>query len=134
VLERGTANGHLIKHIDGDDAVEATLLWACTPFGEHAMLSPLDPIMLATTERIASDLMEAGGGLHRYRADTFYGGGEWTLLTALFGQYCIQAGDRTDALRCLRVVEAHADPHYLLPEQWSTAVLAPAFVPQWIER
>jgi GH15 family glucan-1,4-alpha-glucosidase len=134
VLEQGTRDGHLIKQLGREDTVDASLLWASTPFDEHAMLSPVDPIMVATVQRIETDLVGASGGVHRYRADTFYGGGEWALLTALLGQYYVQVGEQAAALRCLRVVEAHADTQGRLPEQWSTAALAPAYIRQWTER
>jgi GH15 family glucan-1,4-alpha-glucosidase len=90
--------------------------------------------MEGTVQRIEADLVGASGGVHRYRADTFYGGGEWTLLTALLGQYYAQVHNHAAALRCLRVVEAHAGEQGQLPEQWSNAALAPAYIRQWTER
>ncbi len=37
--------------------------------------------------------MGATGGVHRYLADTFYGCGEWMLLTALLGEYRAMSGN-----------------------------------------
>lgn len=132
VLERGVTEGHLIKQIDGQDVVDASLLWACVPFGEHGLLQPNDPIMRATAAKIGRDLLGGTGGVHRYRADTFYGGGEWMLLTALLGEYRLAAGDREGASRCREYVAAHADSRGDLPEQSSAAVLAPDRVQEWI--
>ena len=134
VLARGTHDSHLIKQIAGADVVDASLLWASTPFGEHGLLSPRDPLMLGTARRIERDLVAGDGGVYRYRADTYYGGGEWVLLTALLGQYYARAGEDAGAARCLAVVERQADPHGQLPEQWSTAALAPSYIQEWTAR
>ena len=133
-LHRGTAGGHLIKQIGGNDVVDASLLWACVPFGKRGLLLPGDPVMAATVQRIEADLVGVNGGVHRYRADTFYGGGQWVLLTALLGQYFAACGATDAAFRCMKVVERHADADGLLPEQWSTGALAPARVQEWLER
>jgi GH15 family glucan-1,4-alpha-glucosidase len=134
VFTSGVAQDHLIKQLGGDDAVDASLLWACTPFGRRGLLLATDPVMIATVRRIEADLVGSDGGVHRYRADTFYGGGQWVLLTALLGEYHAALGDAERARRCLKVVEAQADAGGLLPEQWSTGVLAPGRVHEWIDR
>ena len=59
--------------------VDASLLWACVPFGRHALLQAADPLMRGTAAKIERDLVGGTGGVHRYRADTFYGGGEWVV-------------------------------------------------------
>lgn len=133
-LERGTRAGHLIKQIDGADEVDASLLWASVPFGAHGLLAPDEPLMRGTAARIVADLTGATGGIHRYRADTFYGGGEWLLLTALLGHYYLAIGDRAAADRCRAFVVRHADTEGRLPEQSSAAPLAPAYVAEWVER
>ena len=133
VLERGALGGHLIKQIDGADVVDGSLLWACVPFGEDALVGPSHPVMRGTAARIEHDLVGRTGGVHRYRADTFYGGGEWMLLTALLGEYRLAAGDQAGARHCLTYVAAHADLGGNLPEQSSAAVLAPTRVREWID-
>lgn len=134
VLRGGVRDGRLIKQLYGADEVDASLLWAGVPFGAHALLAPDDPLMRATAGRIAADLTGGTGGIHRYRADTFYGGGEWVLLTALLGEYQALAGDGDGAERCRRYAERHADAHGQLPEQLSAAPLAPERVAEWIDR
>ena len=134
VLTEGVRAGHLIKQVEGEDVVDASLLWVCVPFQEHGLLRPLEPVMQATAARIETDLVGATGGVHRYRADTFYGGGEWMLLTALLGEYRLAIGNVKGAQRCLAYVEMHADEHDCLPEQSSAAPLNPSYVEQWVER
>ncbi len=133
-LEAGVWAGHLIKQVEGEDVVDASLLWACVPFQEHGLLHPMDPLMQTTVRRIEKDLIGAGGGVHRYRTDTFYGGGEWMLLTALLGEYQSVIGNAKSARSCLAYIEAHADEHGYLPEQDSTAPLYPSYVEGWVER
>lgn len=133
VLERGVRDGHLIKQIDGADEVDASLLWASLPFGEHALFAPLHPIMRATAARIESDLVGRSGGVHRFLDDTFYGGGEWVLLTALLGEYRLSTGDRPGAERCRAFAAAQADAAGNLPEQSSAAVLAPSRIQEWVD-
>ena len=134
VLKAGTRSGHLIKQIDGDENVDASLLWACVPFGEYGLLAADDALMRATASRIEQDLLGVAGGIHRYRADTFYGGGEWMLLTALLGEYYVATDRLEKARRCLAYVEAHADEQGHLPEQDSSAALYPAYVEPWQAR
>jgi GH15 family glucan-1,4-alpha-glucosidase len=134
VLARGMYSGHLIKQIDGEDAVDANLLWASVPFGVHGLFQPEEALMAATALRIESDLIGGTGGVHRYRADTYYGGGEWILLTALLGQYRAARGDTQGAQACLEYVTSHADENGNLPEQWTTAPLTPDGVAVWVQR
>ena len=133
-LGAGVQEGHLIKQLNGEDVVDASLLWACVPFSDHGMLGPTDPVMRATATRIETELVGATGGVHRYRADTFYGGGEWILLTALLGEYRAAIGDTQGAHECLAYVEAHTDPRGYLPEQIIAAPLNPSYVATWTKR
>ena len=134
VREAGVQEGHLIKQLDGEDVVDASLLWACVPFGDHGILCPTDPLMRATAARIETDLIGATGGVHRYRADTFYGGGEWILLTALLGEYRAAIGDTQGAHKCLAYIETHTDAKGHLPEQIVVAPLNPLYVAPWTKR
>ncbi|WP_160145909.1 glycoside hydrolase family 15 protein [Dictyobacter aurantiacus] len=131
-LTSGVCDGHLIKQINGDDVVDASLLWACVPFQEHGLLQCSDPVMQATVARIEHDLVGKHGGVHRYAKDTFYGGGEWVLLTALLGEYYAAVGDFAGAQRCLIFAEAATNAQSQLPEQVSSAPLHPEYVEQWL--
>lgn len=54
------------------------MLWLAAPF---AVVPADDPIMQRTVARIIEELSGPSGGVRRYRRGTFYGGGEWVLLT-----------------------------------------------------
>lgn len=139
VLNRGVREGQLVKSFrpdargEGEAApvVDASLLGIATPY---RLLSPDDPTMLATVARIENDLHYPGGGVYRYRADTYYGGGEWVLLASWLGWYYVEAGDRDRARELCRWVEAQADEQGELPEQVSTHLLAPEYYEEWEAR
>jgi GH15 family glucan-1,4-alpha-glucosidase len=74
-------------------------------------------------------LRSPGGGVHRHLEDTYYGGGEWLLLTALLG---LAEPDR--AAECLEWIEAHAVENGGLPEQSQDHLLAPERFEDWAAR
>jgi GH15 family glucan-1,4-alpha-glucosidase len=123
---------YLVKYV-GTDAVDASLLAATVPF---RLFEPDDPVMVATASKIERDLADDGNcrGVHRYSLDTYYGGGEWVLLSAWLGCYYAQAGDRLNAERCLAWVEAQADGAGNLPEQVSEHLLFPDRYAEWEAR
>ncbi len=116
---------------DGSQAVDASLLWIAAPF---ELVTPAERRFAATLARIEAELVSADGGVHRYAADTYYGGGAWLLLTASIGRVYVrrnQPGDLDRALRCLRWIEAQAAPDGGLPEQVAARALHPEFIDQW---
>jgi Glucoamylase and related glycosyl hydrolases len=121
--------GHYGKWL-GSDEVDASLLAIATPF---AVVAADDPLMVATARRIEADLVHAGG-VHRYREDTFYGGGEWLLLAGLLGSYRLRRGDTQGALRQLEWIAAHANADGDLPEQVADHLLAPSSQQSWLDR
>lgn len=115
----------------GSDAVDGSLLWLVAPYG---LVHPDDPAFSATLARIETELVGTGGGVHRYAADTFYGGGEWPLLTAALGRVYLRRGrpgDRERAEACLRWIEAQASPLGWLPEQVASHALHPERIEEW---
>ena len=74
------------------------------------------------------------GGVYRYLGDTFYGGGEWIILTAWLGWYESLTGRPDAALSRLDWIAAQATVDGLLPEQVSSATQDPAFVAEWTNR
>ncbi len=104
VLDRCVHDGSLCKFV-GSTAVDASLLHVATPY---RLLPPDDPLMLTTIERIERELRREGGGVHRYAEDSYYGGGEWVLLTAYLGWYYVERGELTTAQALLRLVEGYA--------------------------
>lgn len=136
-LGEGTTTGraadptrrHLAKWL-GSSAVDASLAACVTPFG----LVELDsPVAEATLEAVERDL-DVDGGVHRFAADVFYGGGQWLLLSCLLGWNRAVAGDRAAALRHLQWVADHALPTGDLPEQVPDHLLHPEHRQEWLER
>lgn len=121
--------GYLPKWL-GSSAVDASLLAVGAPFG---VFEATDPAMLATVARIEAELVHEGG-VHRYLADTYYGGGEWLLLAGFLGlQYA--ASGRSEAARAQLVwIAGHATAEGLLPEQVDDHLLAPWRRAEWLER
>ena len=78
--------------------------------------------------------MQAASGVHRYRGDTYYGGGEWLLLTALLGLAEAARGERERALERLDWVGRHATADGELPEQSQDHVLGPEHYEPWAQK
>ena len=129
VSGQGVADGHLTKWL-GSDAVDGSLPACIAPFG---LVDLADPVALETLDAVSRDL-DVDGGVHRYRADVFYGGGQWPVLSALLGWNRAVQGDPAAALRHLRWVAAQATPSGQLPEQVATHLLHPLSRAEWIQR
>jgi len=129
VLREGVHDGHLVKWL-GSTEVDASLLACVAPF--H-LVPPGQPLAVATLRAVVRDL-DVDGGVHRFRADVFYGGGQWPLLTAFVGWNMLAAGDRVGAAQHLHWVAAQADPDGLLPEQVPHHLLAPEHHQEWVDR
>jgi GH15 family glucan-1,4-alpha-glucosidase len=128
IINNFIQEGRLVKKT-GSEGVDANLLWVCVPFG---VLASEDPIIRETVAAIEQDLYHQG--VHRYGADTYYGGGEWPLLTAWLGWYYLRAGSREAAEKILVDLENLADEAGELPEQVNLHLNDAAFYPQWVER
>ena len=136
IEQRFVFAGHFVK-FPGQPEVDASLLGLAVPYG---VFDPLDARMAATAAEIEHTLRR-GGGVHRYPADTYYGGGEWLLLTAWLGWYYTacgklnpQAGWAEKAAGLLRWVEAQAAPDGSLPEQAPANLNHPSYYPGWVQR
>ena len=120
---------HLTKWV-GTDAVDASLAACVVPF---AVVEVDDPLAVATLDQIAEQL-DAGGGVHRFPADVFYGGGQWLLLSCLLGWNRVAGGDVDAGWRYLTWAAAQADPHGHLAEQVGGHLLHPEHEQEWITR
>ncbi|PZF79607.1 glycoside hydrolase family 15 protein [Jiangella anatolica] len=129
VSRAGVYDGALRKWL-GSTAVDASLVVAGVPF---ELVPPSGPVMAATVDRVTSELSTPGGGVHRYRADTFYGGGQWPILAAFLGWHHAVAGSRDRAAELLRWIASTADSSGRLPEQ-VPPLLAPGVLPEWLDR
>ena len=134
------ASRHL--HHLGDDVIglpksdrvagpDASLLWLGPLYG---LFAPDDPRWIATVKQVEGALEAPHGGVYRYPADTFYGGGEWPILAASLALARIDRGEDRDAVRARRAlawIEAQADPSGSLPEQVTCHPLHPEAVARW---
>jgi GH15 family glucan-1,4-alpha-glucosidase len=129
LMQRSIFQGAFVKYA-GITEVDSNLLGLATPY---RFLQPGHPLMRATVDRISTDLLD-GGGLHRYREDTYYGGGEWVILTAWLGWYYAEVGEFKKAHELLMWVEAQADEKGNLPEQVSRNLNDSNYLEPWIAR
>jgi GH15 family glucan-1,4-alpha-glucosidase len=79
---------------------------------------PLDhPLIRATLKRIEGELYVTGRGVHRYRRDSYYGGGTWLLLSAWLGWVYAKCGETDRARAILDELSHLATADGDLPEQ-----------------
>jgi GH15 family glucan-1,4-alpha-glucosidase len=131
---RLSTDGGVFTKWPGSSEVDASLLWMAAPY---ETLSPTEPRFAATLQRIESELVDVDGGVHRYRRDTYYGGGAWPVLTSAYGRVLLRRGapgDLDRAHAALRWIEAQADAEGRLPEQVATRALAPGRLDEWRQR
>ena len=103
---------------------------------ESRLAISTEPRFAATLHRIEKELVTDGPGVHRYRSDTYYGGGAWPVLTSAYGRVLLRRGGPGDverALQALHWIEAQADARGELPEQVADHALAPERVDEWRE-
>ena len=128
VLADGTKDGRFAKWLGGGD-LDGSLVSCSTPF---RLVEPHDRLIVDTVAALEQEL--AHGGVHRYAADSYYGGGEWLLLAALLGWYYAEAGRVEDAWAQLRWVAGQATPAGELPEQVDRHLFAPQARDEWLRR
>jgi len=129
IRERGTSGDHLTKWLGSTD-VDASLLAMISPLAVIPVAEELARNTVATVEReLAQD-----GGVHRYARDTFFGGGQWPLLTCFLGLADVAAGSRELAMSRLRWAASTADGSEQLPEQVGWHLLDPTMTEEWVAR
>jgi GH15 family glucan-1,4-alpha-glucosidase len=138
LLDNAQAHGHFVK-FGGSPAVDASLLGLAVPYG---VVAPEDPLMTRTVEKIRGALLRHGG-LHRYAADTYYGGGAWVLLSAWLGWYYAELAKngadpetkfQENILELKNWIAALAKGDSELPEQAPQDLNDPPFYSEWVER
>ncbi len=131
IFENAVINGHLVKLVKNDPVVDANLLFLAEPY----RIFPVDDVLFqATLNQIQKELVSSTGGVRRYAADTYYGGGEWVLLSACLGWVACAAGDLELARRQVAWIEAQAAPSGELPEQVAENLNAPDYLSVWTNR
>jgi Glucoamylase and related glycosyl hydrolases len=128
ILDKCIENNRLIK-FSGSDEVDSSLLWVALPFN---VLDVFDKIMQSTVLEIEKRLLH-NSGVHRYFEDTYYGGGEWLLLSCWLGWYYAEAARKNEATEILRWVESHADKDGGMPEQILEHVYKFEYISKWKE-
>lgn len=129
VLSHGVVDGHLIKWV-GSDAVDGSLTSLIAPLG----FIPADhPVARATVDAVEADLAVAGG-VHRFVADTFFGGGQWPLLSCFAGLARAALGEPERASEYLAWATSTATEAGDLPEQVNRHLLAPERRQEWVDK
>lgn len=129
ILDGGVADGHLAKWV-GDTAVDASLLAILAPL---EVVAPTSPLGIATISAVDGQL-NVDGGVHRYLEDTFFGGGQWPLLSCLLGLNFSAAGMQDRAFDQLVWAAGTADDSGLLSEQVPWHLLDATRRQEWVDR
>jgi GH15 family glucan-1,4-alpha-glucosidase len=130
LLARCALDGRL-KRGPADDRVDGSLLWLATPFD---VLPPDDPRLRSTIQAVVDDLAGPTGGLYRYLGDTYYGGGQWLLLTSSLAWHWARVGERDRARAAQEWVRTQARDNGDLPEQVTGAAQSPDMTEPWRRR
>ncbi len=129
IVEEGVHDGHLSKWL-GSPEVDASVLSLIAPL---RVIDAADPLARATVDAI-TEALDVDGGVHRFLADTFYGGGQWPLLSCFAGLSRHALGDADQAVTYLEWAASTATDSLDLPEQVESHLLDSTFRDQWIER
>lgn len=129
ILAEGIADGHLAKWL-GSTAVDASLAAIVGIMGVVPAASAASGATIAALEH---DLT-VEGGVHRYLGDTYFGGGQWPLLSCFLGLAHARAGDLGRARELLDWAAATAGDDGSMPEQVDAHLLDPTRVAEWVER
>jgi isomaltose glucohydrolase len=114
-----------------DPRLDGSLLWLAVPFG---VLADDDPLVEGTIAAVERDLQGPGGGVYRYLGDTYYGGGQWLLLTSSLAWHHARTGNLDRAAAAQDWVRAQALQNGDLPEQVTGHSQDPMMIAPWIER
>jgi isomaltose glucohydrolase len=130
LLEAHTTDGRF-RRGPADDRVDGGLAWLAVPF---RVMPPHDPRVVETVRRIYLDLVGPGGGVYRYCGDTYYGGGQWLLLTSSLAWHERVSGNESTARELQQWVRAQALPNGDLAEQVTTHSQDARMIEPWVRR
>jgi GH15 family glucan-1,4-alpha-glucosidase len=126
---RGVRDGHLVKWLDVE-TVDGSLASAIAPLGLIDARSGLAARTIDVIER----QLTVEGGVHRYLGDTFFGGGQWPILSCFLGLAHAAAGDPGRAVELLAWAASTATDHGEVPEQVGQHLIAPGMRQEWVDR
>ena len=129
LLQECVFRGHLVKW-PGSDALEGSLSSLVGSFEVISADSSVGSETLMEVERRLS----VGGGVHRYLGDTFYGGGQWPLLSCFLGIAHLKSGNAERAQELLAWAGAQAVDRQFLPEQVDHHLISPGMKEPWINK
>lgn len=129
IAQRGVLDGHLTKWL-GATGVDASL---AALVGLMDVVAADSAVGRATIGSIERDLTVAGG-VHRYLGDTYFGGGQWPLLSCFLGIAHARAGEPGRAEQLLDWAGATVRADGAMPEQVTAHLLSPDHLAEWIER
>jgi len=128
ISRRGTGEGHLVKWL-GTTAVDASLSALIAPLG---VVDPGSDVARETLAALEREVV-VGDGTHRFAADTYFGGGQWPLLSCFLGLAHLAAGDRDRALALWRWAGS-TERNGSMPEQVEDHLLDPTMLDYWVQR
>ncbi len=142
ILKYAVHDRHVVKHIWPlrgslspepiiESGVDSSLIGLAVPY----QVLPAGSLLTESTIKIIeAGLHRPEGGVYRYKADVYYGGGEWLLLTAWLGWYYAQTGKLEQAESLLNWINSRADLDGHLAEQVSDHSLAPEHLGPWLKK
>ena len=129
IYTAGVHGGHLTKWLGTED-IDASLAALIAPLG---IINPQSDLATGTISAIENQLCIAGG-VHRFRNDKYYGGGQWPLLSCYLGlAHCAQQ-NYARAAELLHWACSTAHAQLDLPEQVDWHLLDAAHRPYWVQR
>lgn len=114
---------------DQAESIDSSLIWLVYPF---QFISKDDPTFLKTIKEIEKKLVN--DGVHRYPEDTYYGGGEWIILTLWLAWYYYDNNQKKKGDQLLEWVESAANKNGELPEQIPKNLLFPDYYSIWVKK
>ena len=131
ILDKWAYKGYFVK-FSGSPQVDASLLGLSTPY---RVFEPDSDLMKETARQIEIALT-CGGGIRRYDSDTYYGGGEWVLLSAWAGWHAAESGDPRGIQKAHQVLDWVENQFQDggLPEQIPANLNNPAYFAVWNRR
>ncbi len=129
IADRGLVDGHLAKWL-GSTGVDGSLAAAIAPLGFVDATGDTG----RRTIVVLDAHLNVDGGVHRYLGDTFFGGGQWPLLSCFLGLARLAAGDRDAAEALFDWAARTATEDLDLPEQVADHLIAPGMRQEWIDR